>query len=108
MFKFETVTLGDAELKVHGPVEGDAERASHLIFMIGQGDVSADAHANPGWSAAEGWDGQVSSQGFQPGPAQAVGVAVMLSPGAPPALPSYETFTWAQQVEITATESAPR
>ena len=104
MFKFETVTLGDAALKVHGPVEGDPERVKHLIFMIGQGNVSADAHANPGWSA-QGWDGQVSPHGFQPGPAQAVGVAVMLSAGTPP---SYETFTWAQQVEITGGASAAR
>ncbi len=97
MFKFETVVLGDGKVKVHGPLEGDPHRVKHLIFMIGQGGVSADAHANPGWSE-KGWDGQVDSGGFQPGRAQAVGVAVMLSAGASP---SYETFTWAQEVVIT-------
>jgi hypothetical protein len=104
MFKFETVTIGDGKVKVHGPVEGDPDRVKHLIFMLGQRGVSADAHANPGWSK-DGWDGQVSAQGFETGPAQAVGVAVMLDAGA---RPSYETFTWAQAVVIKEAEPPSR
>ena len=107
MFKFEKVTLrdiqGDGEqsqriIEVSGPLDGDPDRVKHIIFIIGQGDVSADAHANPGWTA-EGWDGQVSAEGFEPGPAQAVGVAVNITAGRSP---SYETFTWAQQIKIEA------
>jgi hypothetical protein len=110
MFKFKTVTLSDASeaegpprpmIKVSGPVEGDPARVKHMVFVIGQGQVTAHAHAED-WSAA-GWNGQVSGEGFVAAPAIALGVAVNVIPGdvTAGALPSFESFSWAQQVEIT-------
>ena len=117
MIKFKTVTLrertvdrtgtveGDPArvrhfIEVSGPVDVDPATVKHLIFIIGQDGASADAHARD-WSK-EGWNGEVEAEGFTTGPAQGVGLAVMLTQGAPT---SYETFTWAQQVEITGTEA---
>ena len=104
MFKFKTATLSEAGprpvIKVSGPVDGDPALVKHLVFVIGQGNVTADAHADD-WTA-QGWNGEVDGTGFVADKAIALGVAVSVIPGdvAKEVLPSLETLSWTQQIEI--------
>jgi hypothetical protein len=114
MHRFKTVTLNPEPTLKHpeghrmegpvvtvtGPID-DPERVRHLIFMLIQGDLSADAHAQWKTHPAE-WQGEVSNVGFKEGEkAQGLAVAVVASDDTPP---SYDVLTWAQEVIIPITE----
>lgn len=101
--QFTTATLENGTVTVSGPlafsqVEKEAQlTVTCLHFLLIQGDEFLSGTGNA--DGAGNWDGEVTpAHNLQPGPLQAVGVAVFITPGEHP---RYETYTWSDQLELT-------
>jgi hypothetical protein len=96
VLKFTTATLTDGTLEVSGPSNPEpGTEVKHLRFAIAQGDVMVEAE---GSAATGGWTGSTQAGGLKPGDAHGYGVALLFKESAPP---SFETFTWLEQVTLT-------
>jgi hypothetical protein len=101
MLRFATTTLADGKLTVTGTCDRPpGARVSKLTFVVSQGDVMVMGDGT--MHSGGGWDGTVSAGELQLDPAQAVGIAVVLTGGEQPNVAS---FTWAQQVTLTQGEA---
>jgi hypothetical protein len=96
MLKFTTARLTDGTLEVSGPSNPEpGTEVKHLRFVITQGDVMVE---DEGSAAPGGWNGSTQAGGLKPGDAHGYGVALLFKEAAPP---SFETFTWLEQVNLT-------
>jgi hypothetical protein len=96
--RFSQTRLSGGTVEVNGPLTANpGMEVKHLRFMIAQDDVMVEDDAD---SVSDvGWSGQAPAGGLQPGTAHAFGLAVMLKSASPP---SFETFTWVEQVTLTS------
>jgi hypothetical protein len=95
MLRFEQTLLRGGRLEVAGPFNGNPKALKHLRFMVAQRDTMVEAAAKV--SPAGSWMGRTPAKGLKPGGAHAIGLAVLVQPGSPP---RFETFTWAERVEL--------
>ncbi len=96
MIKFTTASISNGTLEVAGPSNPEAgAEVKHLRFAVTQGDVMVEGE---GSAAGSGWSGSTDAGGLKPGDAHAYGVALMFKGSAPP---SFETFSWLEQVTLT-------
>jgi hypothetical protein len=96
VIKFTTANISNGTLEVTGPSNPEpGTEVKHLRFAIAQGNVMVESEGN---AAAGGWSGSADAGALQPGDAHGYGVALMFKSGAPP---SFETFTWLEQVTLT-------
>ena len=97
--RFTTTRLDEGTVRVSGPFgfapQEPEMQVTSLHFLLFQ-----EGHLIHGEGGADGgtWDGTAAARSLEPGPAKAVGVAVLADPGPPPA---YETYTWYDEVEVT-------
>jgi hypothetical protein len=95
MLRFTQTVLRGRRLEVAGPFEGNPKALKHLRFMVAQRDTMVEGAAK--LSPTGSWIGTTPAKGLKPGGAHAIGVAVLVQPGSPP---RFETFTWAERVEL--------
>jgi hypothetical protein len=96
VLKFTNATLSSGTLAVSGPSNPEpGTQVKHLRFAIAQGDVMVESE---GSASGSGWSGSVDAGALKPGDAQGYGVALMFKESAPP---SFEVFTWLEQVTLT-------
>jgi len=97
---FSDVRLtGDGRVKASGPMQNDEGfQLKRLNFMLSQKDVMVEGEGHP---AANGtWQGETDAGSLKAGEyVYAVGVAVLAHEAWPPAV---QTFTWCEQVDLTA------
>ena len=99
---FRSPTLRpDGTVEVTGPFSldpGEPRKDARVIFYLVQDATKIDGEGR--WSVGQSeWSGTGSS-GLKAGPAQAAGLAVI----APDDPPGFLTFTWSEQVEVTAAD----
>jgi hypothetical protein len=95
--RFSQTRLSGGTLEVTGPLTANpGMQVKHLRFLIAQGDamVEDEAVASDG-----GWSAKTEAAGLQPGPAHGFGLVVAFNPASPP---GFETFTWVDQITLTA------
>jgi hypothetical protein len=97
MLRFAETAIRGGKLEVTGPFEGNPDALKHVRFVVSQRDtmVEGAAKVEP---ATGNWTGTTSANRLEPGGAHAIGLAVLVHPGPPP---RFETFTWAERVELT-------
>ena len=96
MIKFTTANISNGTLEVTGPSNPEpGTEVKHLRFAIAQGDVMVESE---GTASGDSWVGSADAGALKPGDAHGYGVALMFKSGAPP---SFETFTWLEQVTLT-------
>jgi hypothetical protein len=97
MRAFDEAKLSDGRLQAKGPLEvAPGQEAEHMHFLVCQGNAVArgSAHVSNGrWSGFAD-----SAAGLTQGAAHGFGIAIVLNMQA---LPSFETVTWFEPIEIT-------
>ena len=91
--------MPDHRVNASGPMQNDEGfELKRLNFMLSQKDVMVEGEGHP----ADGgmWRGETDGTSLVAGEwVYAVGVAVLVHPAWPPVV---QTFTWCQQLELTA------
>jgi hypothetical protein len=94
--RFTAASISDGTLNVSGPAEASPGfQVKHLRFTVVQGDALAENEATV---SGTDWAGDVSADGFAPGPATGVGLAVTVKADAPA---STETISWVEPLSLT-------
>ena len=95
MLKFSTIRLEGDNVVATGPCspDGTAE-IKRLNFMVSQYGVMIEGE---GHAEGDHWRGEAPCGDLHEGLAYAVGVAVLVEPGYPPAV---QTFTWCEQKDV--------
>jgi hypothetical protein len=94
--KFTAASISDGTLSVSGPAEASPGfQVKHLRFTVVQGAAVAE---NEAAVSGTDWAGNVPADGFAPGPATGIGLAVTVKTDSPA---STETISWVEPLTLT-------